>query len=65
MQYTRFLALTAAFATCCFAQKNAADAVKSIDSITQTIADVETLVNGAPADDLTETELVSWISEPS
>jgi hypothetical protein len=65
MQYTRFLALAAAaFATCCFAQKNAADAVKSIDSITQTIADVETLVNGAPADDLTETELVSWISEP-
>ncbi|KAM0696754.1 hypothetical protein Q7P36_004003 [Cladosporium allicinum] len=57
MQYTPFLALAAAFATCCLAQKNAADAVKSIDSITQAIADVEALVNGAPGDDRTETEL--------
>ena len=64
MQYTPFLALAAAFATCCLAQKNAADAVKSIDSITQAIADVEALVNGAPGDDRTETELVSWTSEP-
>jgi hypothetical protein len=67
MQYTSFLVLAVAFATCCFAQKNAADAVKSIDSIAQAIADVETLVNGAHAyhgDDRTERELVSWTSEP-
>jgi hypothetical protein len=59
MQYTSFFAL-AALATSCYAQKlSAADAAKSIDSITKAITDTTLLVNGAPADDLKETEVVS------
>lgn len=67
MQYTSSLVLAAAFASCCVAQKNAAEAVESIDSITQGIIKVEGLINSVSAENPpeAEAETVSWPSKPS
>jgi hypothetical protein len=58
MQPKTFLALTVAYATCCYAQSTPSDAVKSLDSITQIIKELQVLVNSAPTDNLTDVERV-------